>query len=562
MAIASIDNFNLGAYMQIYVPHDRAATFGRATTSLSDVCDLGRGEIGAWTFMNERSVKRHGKDWAGSRDDADGPESGDHDQKRKLAAAFEKFLTEEVNLNKSRIYTLTERVENIQTFLNNSGWKAPIVRYSSQGSWAHKTIIKPPGERGFDADLVVFVKPVNGWTAKDYVLSLRDVFAGSGIYKDKASLHTRCVALEYSGDFSIDVVPCVVNRPGSATTYEVCNRTDDAFEATDSEAYTRWLEDRNSWVGSHKLQEVIRLLKYLRDIKVTFSCKSILMTTLIGERININDVLTQNSNFGDVPTALRTLVGRLDDYLQARPKLHDVCNPVLPSENFVRHWDADRYSNFRDMINKYRGWIDEAYEESDEAESTMKWQRIFGDEFNKGATTAVAKFDESALVPIPANALTFQDAVQSVRNAGRAILANVRAVVPWMKSPPWRMASQAQVVVRATSHKDRTGKNPIQPVQTGQMLAPGLEVLFEAITPNGIPYSSAKDFNVQWQVVNTDRAAFRDNDLRGGFYRSDKRGVRWESTKYRGIHWIEAFVVRKRDRVCIGRSGRFFVVIE
>jgi hypothetical protein len=68
----------------------------------------------------------------------------------KLIAEFEKFLADEVNLNKTRIETLTNRVEAIQKFLETSGWRPKILRFTPQGSWAHKTIIKPPAEQGFD----------------------------------------------------------------------------------------------------------------------------------------------------------------------------------------------------------------------------------------------------------------------------------------------------------------------------------------------------------------------------------------------------------------------------
>ena len=116
----------------------------------------------------------------------------------KLVVEFTKFLEDEVNLNKTRIGTLTDRVDAIQKFLSNSGWQAPIDRYSPQGSWAHKTIIRPPGDQGFDADVLVFVQHVAGWKAEDYVLTLKDKFKGSGTYKEKVGLHTRCVRLEYS----------------------------------------------------------------------------------------------------------------------------------------------------------------------------------------------------------------------------------------------------------------------------------------------------------------------------------------------------------------------------
>src|SRR5262249_39228880 len=155
-----------------------------------------------------------------------------------------------------------------------------------------------------DADVLVFIQPIAGWKAEDYVLKLKDAFRASGTYQDKAGLHTRCVRLEYSGDFEIDVVPAVVNRPGGTSRFEVCNRTENQFEATDGEAYTAWLAQRNDWAGNDRLREITRLLKYLRDTKTTFTCKSILLTTLLGSLITQADVY-QTASFADLPTALK-----------------------------------------------------------------------------------------------------------------------------------------------------------------------------------------------------------------------------------------------------------------
>src|SRR5580658_8213789 len=100
----------------------------------------------------------------------------------KLIEHFDKFLNNEVNLNNSRIKLLADRVKTITSFIQGSDWSPRVIRFSAQGSWAHKTIIKPAGSGGFDADLLVFVGPVLGWTAKDYVWDLRRVFNASGTY--------------------------------------------------------------------------------------------------------------------------------------------------------------------------------------------------------------------------------------------------------------------------------------------------------------------------------------------------------------------------------------------
>ncbi|WP_374383133.1 hypothetical protein [Dongia sp.] len=485
----------------------------------------------------------------------------------KLIAHFGKFLADEVNLNPDRIKTLTNRVETIEEFLRNSDFKPKIRRFSAQGSWSHGTIIKPPGKAGFDADLLMFVDPVPGWTAKQYILELNRVFLASGVYKEMSGLGNRCVTIDYANDFSLDVVPSVVNRPGGAHQFEVCCRSDDVFEPTDSERFTRWVQQQAETVGDDRLRESIRLIKYLRDIKQTFSCKSVLLTTLIAERITPLD-RQQPHLFADTPTTLRTLIQRLDEYLQARPDLHPVRNPILPIEHFTRHWDKDKYANFRDMVHKYRQWIDDAFQEGNEEESISKWQRVFGDEFAKGKT-AITAIVQAALVPINFANHAFRDAVDAVSSLGASALDHVRNTVPWMKPIPWRIAgNQVVPTIKATMHTSRHAQAQ-RALNSRDIVPKGVELRFEAYDRNGMTFAGQKSFNIQWQVVNTDQEAANAHKsggegagLRGGFYPSTSRGVRWEPTGYRGVHWITAFVIRKRDKVCVGQSERFLVVVE
>jgi hypothetical protein len=188
----------------------------------------------------------------------------------KLLEHFDTFLGDIVNLNQSRIDRLESHVKAIQDFLEGSDYGAYIVRFSPQGSWAHKTIIKPQAGQEFDADLVMFVKRRAEWSPKDYVNSLYNVFRNSDRYKEKASRATRCVVLDYAGDFHLDVVPCVIDRYYGMT-FNVCDRNENCFEPTAPEAYSAWLSERNSWTRNNMLRHSIRLLKYLRDIKKTFS---------------------------------------------------------------------------------------------------------------------------------------------------------------------------------------------------------------------------------------------------------------------------------------------------
>ena len=77
--------------------------------------------------------------------------------------------------------------------------------WMEQGSWAHKTIIKPVDKGEFDADLLVFVKPIAGWTAEDYIDTLLDAFKANKTYKDMVKPWSHCVTITYANDKKIDV---------------------------------------------------------------------------------------------------------------------------------------------------------------------------------------------------------------------------------------------------------------------------------------------------------------------------------------------------------------------
>lgn len=479
----------------------------------------------------------------------------------KHVKLFDEFMRDTVNLNQTRINTLTDHVDSIKTFLRKSDYSPKIVEFSEQGSWAHKTIIKPPGSKGFDADLVIFIEEVEDWEPKDYVNNLYQIFKDSGIYKDKVKKQTRCVKINYAGDFHLDVVPCIKREeiilPVFSNTYHVLNRLENEEEPTDPQAYTDWISGKNSTTGTNMLQKVTRLHKYQRDIKQTFSVKSILLTTLLGERVDILDDLFQKSEFSDLPTSLKTLTSRLDDWLQDRPNMPTVENPALDfdDEDFNRHWDQDKYANFREMFHKYREWIDDAYDEINQTESLRKWRKVFGDEFAKDEVREAAATVSKAVLFSEARDL---DLVAAIKR-GAVNLARF-PFLPHAKKPTWKMVRQAQrisVKIYGYNHEYRDDSTGIA-FSSGSPVPKNKELKFKATQKNGLPFPPK--YTTYWQVVNSGEAAERMGQLRGEFNQG-VNGIRWESTSYLGVHWVQAYVINNRNQ-CVGQSDRFFVVIE
>lgn len=480
----------------------------------------------------------------------------------KLKSQFSDFLKDTVNLNQTRIANLETNVDALKRFIRQCAWEPTIRGFEEQGSWAHDTIIKPVDGGEFDADLLVMVDAVEGWSAADYVRTLGEVFAESPTYGDKAKTWDYCVTITYAGDRKVDLAPCIRDRLWEGS-LEVCNRASGSFERSEPIEYTKWLRERNALSGGNSFRKVTRLLKYLRDIKTTFTCPSVLLTTLLGKQVEWWDKDT--ADFADVPTTLRTVMARLDNWLQARPTKPRVENPKLNSEDFASSWTDTQYSNFRSFINKYRGWIDEAYEEEDRTASIKAWRRIFGDAFAKGDEISVAaSLDEGRSLVTNLLATTAHHAdgiVDMVKSMGVSILPKWFYEPPHMQQPPWpaigAISSSVQISASWQSSRHAAASNT---VRRDDALPRKGGIWFDLTVNNGEQLPSG--YRVQWRVTNTGTMAMALGNGRGGFYPPTSDNRRWEDLAYRGVHIVEAFILRRTDDVLVGKSPPFNVVIE
>ena len=296
----------------------------------------------------------------------------------KNSAEFGEFLTDYVNLNDSRLERLESGVRGVNGHLKDH--LPGYGRMDPQGSYALRTLIKPVDENDeYDADIQIVMKQNPEWEPKDYVLEINRTLAGNETYADKLRLKTRCVTVDYAGDFHLDVVPRVTINGK----HYVCNRIDNKFEETDGNGYRDWVNERNRITGGN-LKRVVRLLKYLRDHKNSFTAKSILLTTLAGNTIKASD--EGKESVSTVADTLVTVLTRMDDYLQQRPDMPEIKNPVLASENFNRHWDQRRYANFRNRVQSYARTAKQAKAEPSSEKAIELWRELFGDDFGKGSS--------------------------------------------------------------------------------------------------------------------------------------------------------------------------------
>ena len=286
---------------------------------------------------------------------------------------FNEFLASHVNINQSRLDDLNDHVAAVTTHLSRQ--IQSYIKVERQGSYALGTIIKPVGNREYDADILLFMRYQPGKAPADYIDEVYNCLRQHGTYKDKAQRKTRCVMLDYAGDFHLDIVPCI-EANGQRW---ICNRLTNTLEATDGVGFRDWFNAKTR-ITNGNLKRVARLLKFMRNHKGNFTAPSILLTALIGLAVNDSEGDAKSKT---VPDTLNTVCSRINAFLQANTVMPEVRNPALPSETFTRHWNQDKYRNFREKFSIYATQVQEAYNEPDSQRSAEKWRKLFGGEFAK-----------------------------------------------------------------------------------------------------------------------------------------------------------------------------------
>jgi hypothetical protein len=298
----------------------------------------------------------------------------------KLHDHFAGLLQDVVNINPHRLDRLETHVGALSKYLREDSGLSSIVRgFVPQGSWAHRTIIKPLPGQEFDADLLVKMKKQRPWSAdpQQYLLAVHEALRSSR-YRGRITLKTRCVRVSYSGDCHVDLVP-YVREYGWFDRHLIVNRRENCFEEVNPAGFSEWMLGRDR-VAHGNLRTTLRLLKYMRDYKGTFDVPSVILTVLAGDRVN-RFLSFWDDRYCDLPTAFTSLVKATDGWLQERPDLPVIRDPSCLGVSFEHRLDQPTYAKFRDQFHGYAAKISEAYEVTRRTGSIELWQEIFGEGF-------------------------------------------------------------------------------------------------------------------------------------------------------------------------------------
>ena len=441
--------------------------------------------------------------------------------------AFDALLNK-LALTSTQQETIDSAVSGVITALVNGIENVTEDSISLQGSVASNTAIKPIRGGSYDVDLIAHSAEVED-TAESSLELIYSVFADHGTYADMVESRDPCVRINYADkggiSFHLDIVPV---RTGQSTAPFDAPRKGQGWHGTDPDAFTAWCKMQGA-----AFRDTTKILKRWRDenSEVKSAVKSIIFQVLISSHIDSSEEYIANN----ILNALEGIANNLEPF--ATPP--EIKNPVIGTEDLAARWEQKDYEEFKELINSAAIAARNAMEEEDEYTAQSLWQEILGEDFPILAEQAKDIFLDD----------------DSHKNT--------------LESQGWheKIDGNYKIGITASIHKNNWSRKTItknyDPEKSLPILA-GSSICFEALP--AFPEGSQPE--IWFQVTNTGgHAATYEEGLRGEFLQSrdldnkplSNKTLTWESTKYMGIHYIEAFLVI--ENCVVARSGPFYVSI-
>lgn len=242
-----------------------------------------------------------------------------------------------------------------------------------QGSMLLGTTVRPYGQSEYDLDLVCQLH----WCAHQPPLTIYDWvhgrMAANETYREMLEKLKRCLRLNYSGSFHLDVLPACPNEKLGNGSIVVPDRKLECWMHSNPKGFAMWFFERcrlrdelaermlkgsveplpSAVPSEYKfpLQRIVQLMKRHRDIFFHGGrdiARSVILTTLAGDFYKGQRSLS---------LALDSVLGGIFFALEAHPVVPRIENPTHSAENFADTWDQAKYEQFKSYIRNFRAGI-------------------------------------------------------------------------------------------------------------------------------------------------------------------------------------------------------------
>jgi len=507
---------------------------------------------------------------------------------RTTLSEFLGYIADSLDISESHYKRAEQRYQAIGRWVERDESVIADVKTTiyPQGSFRLGTIIKPITDaEEYDIDLVCELRltkdQVSQKQLKGRVGCEIKSYVEANNMKSPAEESRRCWRLNYADEaqFHMDILPAIPDGESfmilleskglsndwadsaiaiTDNTLPNYDRLDDDWPRSNPKGYSTWfktrmekqldaqrvylaestkakVEDIPEYRVRTPLQRVVQILKRHRDLMFVDDQDdkpiSIIITTLAAHAYN---------NEADLLEALVNIVNAMPRYIQKRDGLAWVPNPVDPFENF-----ADKWQEYPKREKKFAEWLQQV---RDDLNVALQAKNI------KSVGESLESRLGERVISEASKHFSTEDELKTINLVSGGSRTLGRFDVAHRQQPRWPISKQGEVTIDGwADHKGYRQKR----IQNGSIWPKYWSLRFEAKTDIRPPYE------VYWQVVNTGQEARAANGLRGEFYEcnvGNNSHMRKESTLYRGMHWVECFIVK--GGICVARSGEFVVNIE
>lgn len=372
------------------------------------------------------------------------------------------------------------------------------------GSYGKGTNIRPPR----DVD-VIFIMPPEKFDDYDdnksnpqsqLLQDIRDILSEKYTTSEKPKAWGKVVLVTFTdGTHNVEVLPAWENEDG---TFLIPNS-----------------ENGGNWENWDPKSEINNIQEFDNDNRIT------------KKLIRMIKKWSENCTVGLKTYEIEVTI--MDFFFQ---KLHeDKSYPCVVRDFFKFYYDHETEEKIRSHLNTALGRASKAcdFENDDKLDSAVdEWRKVFGDDFPKNAAKNAAADFEAVLAKMqkdyPADNEEFLGTTYGIDIA---------------------LDPRYHIKVDATVSMDGFRPALLSIFNTRLLLLPKKRTLTFKITHKTVPAS----YRVMWKVRNFGEEAQLAHDLRGEISRDKGAEEKIEHTKYRGVHYVECYIIQNNTCVAFDR---------
>jgi len=304
--------------------------------------------------------------------------------------------------------TAEERYTAIGKWLEADGSALQVARPAiyAQGSLQIGTTVRPYNWTEYDVDLVCELQL--DWQRIARPIGLLDAVEARlrqhKLYEPMVEKKRRCIRVNYSGEFHLDVIPACPNPAAGVGCLVVPDREAQGWRASNPRGYAAWFESRAklffsqlaervspppSWAPADAkppLKILVQLLKRWRDLAYSkepkYSPPSILLTTLVGH-------LYQGEQ--SIGLSLALTLERILLAIEASKPRMVVVNPSNGHEDLSERWNSEaEYALFCARIREFHATWTQLRQQRGIPQVAAVLEKLFGEDVTNYALTEYA----------------------------------------------------------------------------------------------------------------------------------------------------------------------------